>query len=244
MYVCWGATNLVLFVPMFAVGSLIPFPPLVFGASVAWWLLATGVVGLLLLAIFSKRIFGARLALKEEIAGAFTKEGAFLTFTLFLALVAVIAALDVGLDFRFRIITPILRSFSPISRAFVFPTFIPFLLPYFLAEGLYIHRLTSGLPSKHVPRGSARDFAFSIFGKISPFVLLIGLQYTLKLAFDVWLLPSFVGFLLEFVWLIVPIFAIATSFSWWFQKHTGNALSGALFNALLMSWVAAVVFPF
>ena len=244
LYVVWGVINLGLFVPMFAVGLIASFPPLVFGSSVAWWLLASGLLGLLILGKFSKRILGDRIALKEELACAFTKEGAILAAVAFVVIFAVTTLLAISFNFNFRVVAPILRDFGSTSRVLVFPAFIPFFLPYFLAESLYIHKLPSEIPSRQAPLSGMLNCAVKVLAKIAPFILLLFLQYIVKIALDVWLLPSFVGFLLEFVWLIIPIFAIASSFSWWFHKRTGNALSGALFNAFLMSWIASVVFPF
>jgi hypothetical protein len=48
-YAIWGVVNLALLVPMFGLGLVITFPPLIFGSSVAWWMLTSGTIGLLLI---------------------------------------------------------------------------------------------------------------------------------------------------------------------------------------------------
>lgn len=239
----WGAVNIALFVPMFAVGSVILLPPLIFGASVAWWMLGSGTVGLLLLAKFSGRIIGRKISLKEAVTNSLSKETLVTATTLFLILFLLTTLLTVTLNFNIRIISPIFRDLSSVYRAAVFPMFVPFFLPYFVAEGMYFHKLTNHSTMKLNSYGKLRDYALTISGKIFPFILLLGVQYVIKMTLDVWMLPTFLGFLLEFLWLIVPIFAIASNFSWWLYNKTGNVFPGAFFNALLMSWIASVVFP-
>jgi len=244
LYSAWAVVNLTMFIPMFAIGSLVAFPPLVFGSSVAWWMLGSGLIGLLILSKFSKRFLGKRIAIRQKLAGLFTKEGLILAVVSFLILFSITIVLAVFFNFGFRIISPILRDISSMNRAIVFPLFFPFFLPYFVAESMFLHELTQWTPSEQGNWNGLRDYFTTIFAKIAPFMFLLFLQYSVKIAFGIWLLPSFAGFLLEFLWLIVPIFLIACSFSWWFYRRTGNALSSAVFNALLMSWIASVVFPF
>ncbi|MDQ1279164.1 MAG: Alpha/beta fold hydrolase [Thermoproteota archaeon] len=89
-----------------------------------------------------------------------------------------------------------------------------------------------------------KDCLKTVFGKTVPFATVIAFQYIPKRLFNIWFLPSFIGFLIEFLWIITPIFVITTRCSWWFHRNTGKTTAGALFNVLILSWVAAVVFPF
>lgn len=244
LYVTWAIVNLALFVPMFAVGLAISFPPLIFGSSVAWWMLVSGLVGTLLLVRFANRIFGNKIDLKLELVDPVTKRDIFAAAVVFLVLLAVTTISAIAFNFTFRIVSPILRDFSSARRLLVFPAFVPFFFVYFVVEGLYLHKLIHGLPDKRGKLNDLGDWVVTILGKIFPFVILLFVQYGVQVAFGIWLLPSFAGFLLEFLWLIVPIFAIASTFSWWFFKQSGKVLSGALLNTLLMAWIASVVFPF
>jgi len=228
---------------MFAVGSAVPFPPLVFGSSIAWWMMSTGLIGLAFLK-FSEKTVGGKIRIREELTASFNQKGLFTSIVLFAILFAVTTLLAVLFNFNFRIISPILRDLSSANRALLFPAFIPFFLSYFVAESLYMHKLSDRNPSELSNWLNIRNYISTILGKIFPFVFLLCLQYIPQVAFGIWIFPSFLGFLLELFWLIIPIFVIASSFSWWFYNKTGNVVYGALFNALLMSWIAAAVFPF
>jgi hypothetical protein len=48
----------------------------------------------------------------------------------------------------------------------------------------------------------------------------------------------------EFLWLMTPIFAITTFCSIYLYRRTGSLTAGAVFNTLMLAWIAAVVFPF
>jgi small-conductance mechanosensitive channel len=47
--VIWGVLSTILFFPMVLIGFGIPFPPLLFGSSIAWWLFGVAFSGLLLI---------------------------------------------------------------------------------------------------------------------------------------------------------------------------------------------------
>jgi len=244
MYAIWAIINLALLLPMFGVGYVIQFPPLVFGASIAWWMMASGLVGLLLLSRFSNRIIGKASSLKLTLRDHFSRKeviGAVISFTIILVAVTI---LGVSFDFTFRIFSPILRDFSSARRVFAFLAFIPFFLAYFVAEGLFLHDLPRSASGSPQLQHKMRDYAETIIGKILPFVILIAIHYSTKILFDIWILPGFAGFLMEFLVLIIPIFVITTTVSWWFYNKTQRIGYGALFNALVMSWVASVIFPF
>ena len=244
LYGIWAMLNLALFVPMFAVGSAVPFPPLVFGASIAWWTMSTGLIGLTLLAKFSEKMVGRKIRIREELTASFNQKDLFTSIILFAFLFTITTLLAVLFNFNFRVISPILRDLSSANRALLFPAFIPFFVSYFVAESLYMHKLTNMRTREESNWLNLRNYVSTILGKIFPFVLLLCLQYIPQISFGIWVFPSFLGFLLELFWLIIPIFAIASSFSWWFYNKTENVVYGALFNALLMSWIAAAVFPF
>jgi hypothetical protein len=241
-YAIWGILNLILFVPMFGFGAIVSFPPLIFGSSIAWWMLVTGLLGLLILKMFPKKNTGKKTKIKEAITRIFSANDLFATLVPFTVIFMLTITLSLALSFNFRIISPVFRAFSSIDRFLTFFAFIPFFLPYFVAEGRYLHELNNAL-EKHGISIVFLNYCKAIFGKTVPFLILILLQYLTKVAFGIWLLPSFVGFLIEFLWLIVPIFLITTSFSFWFHNKTWRTAPGALFNALLMSWVASAVFP-
>jgi len=88
------------------------------------------------------------------------------------------------------------------------------------------------------------DYVKFVLISISPFILFLGVNFLPKVFFDFWVIPSFVGFLIEFLWLLIPIFMLATFCSLYFFRQTGNLALGTIFNTLLLAWIAATVFPF
>jgi dienelactone hydrolase len=242
-YTIWAALNLVLFLPMVFVGFAVSFPPSVFGASIAWWLFAVGLVGLVIISIRANA--SARNAW-NWLRGFFNGKEALIAVILFFFLLAVVSVFDATLGIVFRILSPIFRSFTSLKRFIIFPTFLPFFLVYFCAEGFYLHM--SHDSAKEQRGGSARneiwDCLGSVIGKIGVFLVVLALQYLPKIFLGIWILPNYIGFLMEFLWVITPIFALSTISSWWLNRNTNNVTAGAVLNALIMAWVAAVVFPF
>ena len=73
----WSVLGLILFIPAMALGAIVPFPPQVFGSSLAWWLLVSGIIGLLVLKL-KKRVKSI-----SEIIEIFQMREVFLGFALF-----------------------------------------------------------------------------------------------------------------------------------------------------------------
>jgi dienelactone hydrolase len=237
----WGVLNIALFLPMLAAGLAIPFPPLLFGRSIAWWMLAVGLVGTFLNAVKHPR-FLAEPELKEKLKQALNRKQIILASALFLMLFTGVSLIEVLFNLDFRIITPIFRILTDSRRIFAFSAFLPFFLAYFLGEGMYLYDHPNLNPQGKL--AVLREYGSTIFAKIAPFLAIICLQYLPKLLFDVWILPGFAGFIFEFLWLIVPIFIITTTCSWRFYRNTQKIGAGMMFNTLMMAWVAAAVFPF
>jgi dienelactone hydrolase len=243
LYAIWGGLNVVLFIPMALVGSAISFPPLVFGAAVAWWLLAVGLIGLFIRSRNLSRPSQKESSLRTRLVSVFNRKDVIIALTFFGLFLAAVSLLEEVFTVDLRIISPIFRGFASVRRVLVFPAFILFFLPYFIAEGHYLHE-----PYDHTEKQGrledVKDCLKEVLGKIMPFVAILAFQYLPKLLFNIWILPSFFGFLIEFIWLIIPIFVITTTCSWWFYRHTDGVAAGVIFNALILAWIAAVVFPF
>jgi dienelactone hydrolase len=244
LYLVWGILNVMLFIPMFGVGALIAFPPLVFGASIGWWMLVSGLAGLVILSKFLNKISGKKISIKKGIREILNKRVVILVVIVFFILFSITFIFDLFIQFDFRIITPIFRDFNSFRRVLVFFLFIAFFLPYFIAEGFFMHQLPSYNLRKQNFLSVIKNYSVTLIAKLAPFAGLIFVQYISKIVFGVWLFPGFVGFLLEIFWLITPIFAIALTFSWWFYKETGNSIPGAVLNSLVVSWITATAFPF
>jgi dienelactone hydrolase len=244
-YTVWDALNLALFLPMVFVGFAIAFPPLIFGASIAWWMLATGIIGLLLMAKNLPKLFISKIGLKETLQRTFDRKDWLVSIVLFLILFVVASSLETLFGLNLRIIAPLFQVLSSVRRLGAFLVFLPFSLAYFAAEGLYLHELIDKTQQRQQGNWvDLRNCAKTVLIKIAPFLAIICLQYLPKVFFNIWILPGTFGFLVEFLWIIIPIFIITTVCSWWFYKNTGKVGTGAVFNALLIAWIASVVFPF
>jgi dienelactone hydrolase len=241
-YLVWDTLNIGLFLPMIFVGFAIAFPPLIFGASIAWWMLATGIIGLLLLTKNLPKLFVSKVGLKEMLQRTFDRKDWLTGVILFAILFAVASSIETIFGLNLRIIAPLFQVITSVRRLGAFLAFLPFSLAYFAAEGLYLHELID--EAQQNKWGDLRNCVKTVLIKIAPFLAVVCLQYLSKVLFNIWILPGTFGFLVEFLWIIIPIFIISSACSWWFYKNTGRVGTGAVFNALLIAWIASVVFPF
>jgi len=244
MFGIWGVLGLALFLPMFFVGFVISFPPVIFGASIAWWMISVGLFGLLVLVGFLPRFSKQKVKLKAALVEAFSRNHLFIVLVLFISMFVVVSLLQGVFNINLRIVSPVFRSLTSVRCIFAFFAFLPFFLVYFLVEGLYLHELHDWSWQKQGLVSDLLSCGKVALGKVAPFVTVICLQYVPIVLFSLWIFPSYVGFLVEFLWSIVPLFIITTTCSWWFYRNTKSVWSGAVFNALMMAWVASTVFPF
>jgi dienelactone hydrolase len=234
-YLAWFVVNLSLFFPLIAFGFVIPFPPLIFGSAIAWWLLLLAIISI----FFYKRIDASNEKtsvvnlIKQNLP---TKKTLLVAVALFLVAVAVTSCLQ-AIGLSLKIIAPIFQEFASLRRVLVFLEFLPFFYPYFVAQQLYL------LPKDYCQKRK-RDYLTIIFVTVSPFLLFLALNFLPKTLFDFWIIPSFAGFLIEFLWLMVPIFIITTFCSIYLYNRTKNFVLGTIFNMLILAWIAATVFPF
>ncbi len=232
----WGCLGLALFVPMMSVGALLPFPPLIFGSSMAWWLLASAIFGLLVLWLLDRRGHGMNLSV--AVRGSCRSSEAILAIGIFLFIYLVVWLGEAIFGMNLTVIVPIFRRFASLRRFAVFPTFIPFYLPYFLVEGLYLHQFRTG------SNQNVRDFAEALGLKVSPYLALLLLQYGGMYLLGFRLLSGFVAFFVEFIWAVVPLLVISIVLSWWLNRLTSRIGTAMVLNTLLFSWISATLFPF
>jgi len=234
----WGGLGMGLYLPLMGLGAAIPFPPLIFGSSMAWWMLAVGLSGLLVLRLLPQRLSVDRFRVGVALSEAFTLRdialGAGMFLFLYLAAVSVEAFSSVNL----RIVVPLFRALSP-ARIVVLPTFLPFFLAYFFSEGLYLHRLRA------VGRYRGLVGLLRTVGlKTAPYLAVLAIQYAPIFLLDLRAFPGLLGFFIEFVWAMVPLFVISTVASWRLYGLTSRIGAGVVFNALLFAWISAALFPF
>jgi hypothetical protein len=235
----WSLLGLILYLPAMYLGTIIQFPPLLFGASMAWWLLTTGIIGLLILLILAWR----RPKRGISVFGYLRESLQIRDITLSIIIVSLLyllawASADL-LGEKIRFIVPI---FPPLilNRAQVVPLFIPFYLVYFISEGLYLHVYRQ----RQYAGSSIGNMLRTLLLKLAPYLALLTIQYLPMFVANYKLVPGFLGFFIEFIWAIVPLLAISTFSSWWLYRYTGRIWAGIVLNTLLFAWASAGLFPF
>lgn len=242
VFVLWGGLSLILFLPMVFVGFAINFPPLVFGASIAWWTLGVAVAGFLVLLLLSRRS-RTKSNIRRIISDAFDFQGVAIAISTLVLMYAISIVAGALLVLDLGIMAPFFRLLTPASRVYVFFMLAPFFLVYFTVEGLFLHVLRRPTQSPTV-RDNIASLARTIGLKIGPYLAIVALQYIPLVLFGFQVFPGFAAFLNEFWWLLVPIFAVSTACSWWFYRITSRIGVGTVFNALVFAIIAAGLFPF
>jgi hypothetical protein len=205
----------------------------------AWWLLATGIIGLMILALIAWRKPRGSISIHGYLQESFRARDTLLSAIIFCFLYALAYASSTLFGEKLRLLVPILVPLVA-SRATVFPLFIPFYLVYFTVEGLYLHVYRD----RQMAGSGAGNMARTLLLKLSPYLALLTIQYLPMFVADYRLISGSLGFYIEFIWAIVPLLAISTFASWWLYRHTGRIWAGVLLNTLIFAWVSAGLFPF
>jgi hypothetical protein len=79
--------------------------------------------------------------------------------------------------------------------------------------------------------------------RVVPYLVLIFLNYLPMLILGIKVFPGFVGFIVEFILAMIPLFTLTVIYSWFFYQKTNNIGVGMVFNALIFAWVSAAIFP-
>jgi hypothetical protein len=240
--IVWGSLSLILFFPMILVGFIINIPPVIFGSSIAWWTLATAATGFLVIVLWS-RFSNSELNVKAALTQAFDAQGSAAAVLVFAGLYLLSTVVSAFMVIDLGIIVPFFRTLMPAARILVFFMFIPFFLVYFTVEGLFLHELRQPSWRKSALLTPLINLGKTVGVKATPYMAVLLLQYVPFVLLGIQLFPSQAGFLIEFLWLLLPIFVISTACSWWFYRSTTRVGLGATFSALVFAWIAASVFP-
>lgn len=237
----WGTMGLLLLLPLFFIGSLIPYPPLIFGNSLAWWLMITAVTGLLLILFILPKYSSTKIDLKSELSHSFVLPEIMMGVGIFLLLYFITHLTEniLLLDLRIAVI-PVFKAINTSKRALAFFAFIPFYLIYFFVEGLYLHRLRK---PPTTPNSKIKDLIKTLLIKTTPYLVLIAINYIPMFLFHIQVFPSLIGFIIEFMLGIIPLFLISTTYSWWFYHKTYHLSLSTTLNAFLFAWISAAIFP-
>lgn len=236
----WGVLSLVLLAPLFPLGFVLNFPPVLFGSAIAWWLLTVGVAGLLLIMLVLPR-FSVKLSMRKVVKEPFTLRGFLIALGMFLLLYFTAWLMGL-LGIRFWVFVSIFKTLS-VSRIALLPMFIPFFLVFFYVEGIFLHILRKQGGRKRL-LSELLDMCKTIMIKIAPYVMIMVIQYAPMFLLDFKPLSSIAGFMVEFLPLLTFQFIMSTACSWWLHRVSSSIGVGAVFNALMFAWISAGVFPF
>ncbi|MFX0015088.1 MAG: alpha/beta hydrolase [Promethearchaeota archaeon] len=237
----WSCLGAVLFLPMMMIGFFIPFPPLLFGTSLVWWLFIWGVLGLILIRYFLPKLTKIVPNIKEKVKISLNRRE--ILIVTFLIVIIYFTSISIKTVFRinFQILTPLFGDLLPISRLFIFFIFVPFLIFNFYADGLFFYEYFHNREGEDI-KSSILTF-FKIVGvKIAPFIFILIILYAPLFLFNQKIVPGFLGLILEFLWGIIPVILIPSIFTEWFYRLTRSTGSGALFNTLIIAWIIADTF--
>jgi len=239
LFIVWGILGLGLFLPLFFLGSQIPFPPFLFGNSFSWWLFGIAIVGLVIARFLLTKFSSIKFDLKSIIIKTLATKNVLNAIIIFAVLyLMVFVAQRITFNELKIMVIPLFKSLMTPSRILGFFSFIPFYFAYFLVEGLYFYHY-------RVPKeNSIVDFVQIVTIKVAPYVALILVNYLPMFLFNFRAFPSFAGFIMEFVLGIIPLFIVTICSSWWFFRKTNNFGTGVVLNTLLFAWSSAAIFPF
>jgi dienelactone hydrolase len=237
VFLMWSLPGILLFFPVMALGTFIPFPSQLFGSSLAWWLLGFALAGLLLLR-FSPSQSLRRLDLKKFLLSSITRGDVFLSLGLISGLYLLTMIIEYSINMPPRFFVPILTSLIVRNRMIVLPSYLPFFFMYFLVDGLFLFVLRQSNES------GFNELVNVLRIKLLPFLLVVGSQYIGMYTLNIRLFPGYLGFMLEFMLGVIPLLAISTVSSWWLHRVSGRIGLGVFFNTLLFAWIASSLFPF
>jgi hypothetical protein len=102
---------------------------------------------------------------------------------------------------------PVLKTLLNPKRLVVFLFFVPFYFVYFFVKGIYLHKLEGKFSSEIL------DLVRTASISVVPCLVLIFLNYILMILFGIRLFPEFLGFIIEFILDMVPLFTITLLFT-------------------------------
>ncbi|MFX0202945.1 MAG: hypothetical protein ACFFCW_43130, partial [Candidatus Hodarchaeota archaeon] len=241
--VIWGSLGIILFIPLFSIGSLISFPPLLFGSSFVWWLFGVGIFGLMFTLLLSK-ISSNRIDLKSIMYDSLKPSYFLIASILFGLIYLVVFITETIFSTNLKIsVIPVFSTLSPVARVGMFLLLIPFYAVYFFAEGLYLHEFHDWSTDKTKLLHQILSVSKVVGIRICPYLILLLINYLPLFFWNIGILPVYFGFLMEFFVGIIPLFIVSTVLSWWMYRNTTTIGIGAILNTLLFAWSSAAIFP-
>ncbi len=242
----WSFLHLILFVPailLFGMGAIII--PLSLGFTAIFWMICLAIVGALIILISTKLKY-REIGLKQ-IFSQFGKKltnwrGLVLTVNNFLIMFILVLIIEQVPGISMKLMVPLFSEFTGI-RALMFLVLIPFMFFYFVMDGF----ISTGIYERKL-KGNYRNAklwtATKVIGlKLLPLLLVLLIQYVPMLISGFQLFTGFLGFSMQFIFMLLPLFLIFSIATLWFYDKTKTIETGALFNALIFAWTLSILLP-
>ncbi|TFF92172.1 alpha/beta fold hydrolase [Candidatus Thorarchaeota archaeon] len=269
----YGVIGAATFFPFLLVGSLlslfIPFPQYN-GIPVMSWMLGSGLLSALVLAIILRVRTTRKLQTTEEdgvivqqqidkereglgsvlgITGGLERWIGTLLRTLVLSLIAVAwlyawtVVVDIGFALDFRVFLPGLHDLTLLQFGMTPLYFIVFLV-YFLVEGGWFTSVMLTAEKDSWTKTQVYWTVKAILIKTIPYLILIAIEFGGGFLAGSAVIPGIIGYSWLFFYAFTPWFAIATVFTMFGYRVTGNRWLGAIMNALIHAWLLASILSF
>ncbi|MCK5304267.1 MAG: alpha/beta hydrolase [Candidatus Heimdallarchaeota archaeon] len=239
----WSFLHLVLFAPpILVLGMSAVIFPLSLGTTTITWVLLLAISGVIMVLIATKRKNQdetIKHSLKKIVDQFTNWKGLLITLGLFLIILGLVALVEM-MSLSMKMFVPLYSNFT-IQRFWMFLILLPFIFVYFTFDGIIVTGTFNSLRKDESSRTEIGAISKVVGVKILPFVLVLMIQYLPLFAFEFKILTGFLGFSMQFIIMLVPLFIVFTLVEILFYKITKDILPGAFFNSLLLSWTLAIL---
>ncbi len=242
----WSFLHIVLFVPpilLFGMESILF--PLSLGFTGIFWLLSLTIVGIIWVLINLKRKNpekGYKEIIKDLVKRFSNWKMLIFALQCFLLLIIIDLIVEQIPGISMKLIVPLFNNFSWL-RMGMFLILLPFMFLFFAVDGIFI----SGIYRANIKERTIQNRILTttkIVGiKILPLLLVLLIQYLPLIIFDYKILSGFLGFSMQFIIMLLPLFVIYTVVTTWLFDRTGTLESAALLNAFLFAWTLSTLLP-
>jgi dienelactone hydrolase len=252
--IIYGALGLGCFLPFLFVGVIVQFIflfPQAFAPAIGIWLLGNALVAGLLLRFFLRRIQENRPSWKD-IGGFAESPNDFFRILVLSGTTALLVILwiyfwslplNLFLHVNFQLLFPIFKPLSPLRVLYV-PVYLLFAIPFFLIEGVWLIGFLRVSPKSTWIQTQTNWTLHATFIKTIPYITVVGLQFLIAHITGILLFPGAIGFLLLFVWGLIPLFLLTPTILVWSYRISNRVYVGALICAFILAWSLATTFAF
>ena len=234
----WSILSLILFMPSQIIGSIIIFPPLIFGSFFAFWHLLTAIGAFLILVLYKKRkyiSYNLKLFLKSVIDN---KEFILFAIGVFAGIYIITVFIEEFLHLNFKLFIPVLNEIGSADRIIIFFMILPYTLLFFFFQNIYYYYL-----SDYKDYSSKTTLLLQITLLEGPFIVILAIFYLPIFLASIVLIKGTTGFFTEFLVPTTAVFIITTVINWFFYRETENITIGTVLNALLVALTISSLFP-